>query len=173
MQKISQEYLDSNFWEQFQDLTPGIYPDQANNNSPHGNLFLVCIESLPDWKRLKIEYSAYFSRKNLTTRRYFRTFWVLWRHFRRFVESVRAKNQSKVTFSSYFDQANSPQDVWHPKKNFSIWRIFIDRLGVSLISAWLQNIQNAHQKCKNMIYICEKLLQNDVSTWTMTYDMQK
>ena len=59
-----------------------------------------------------------FSRKNLTTGRYFRTFWVLWRHFRWFVGSFRAKNRSKMTFSSYFDQANSPHDVWYPKKRF-------------------------------------------------------
>ena len=57
-------------------------------------------------------------RKNLATRRYFRTFWVLWRPFTLFVGPFRAKNQSRVTFSSYFDQANSLHDMWHPKKTF-------------------------------------------------------
>ena len=62
-----------------------------------------------------------FSRKNLTTRRYSRTFWVPWRHFRWFVGSFRAKNQSWATFPSYFDQSNSPHDMWHPKKTFPFW----------------------------------------------------
>ena len=72
-----------------------------------------------DWLRTsKNSTFRIFPRKNLTMRRYFRTFWVLWRHFRWFSGSVRAKNQSKVTFSSYFDQANSPYGGWYPKKTF-------------------------------------------------------
>ena len=59
-----------------------------------------------------------FSRKILTTRCHFRTFWMPWRHVRRFGGFSLGKKQQNVTFSSYVDQVNSRRDAWYPKKRF-------------------------------------------------------
>ena len=82
--------------------------------------FLECIWSLPDWKRLKIAHLAYFHAKfwpRGTIFALFKCFDVMSANFKGILGS---KNNKKVTFSSYDDQASSRHDVWHPKKTFPI-----------------------------------------------------
>ena len=66
----------------------------------------------------KMPISRIFSRKILTMRRHFRTFWMPWRHVRWFVGIFSGQEQQNATFSPYVDQANSRRDAWHPKKTF-------------------------------------------------------
>ena len=65
-----------------------------------------------------------FSRKNLATRRYFRTFWMPWRHIRWFVGIF---SDQKTTKRGFFSVCRSGKfSTWRmtPQKNFSIWKSF-------------------------------------------------
>ena len=93
---------------------------------PCGNLFFFgCIESLPDWKYLKIAYLAYSHAKLWPQGTSFALsgcFNVMSDNFKGIYGS---KNNKKSDF--FFTCRSGKFSTWcvTPQKNFSIWRIFI------------------------------------------------